>query len=64
MAVIVNLSIAGLLLALVTSATFIATRRLPFDSTPDQLRNVEQGFQDPRAGRVTPTAFIADGDEK
>jgi hypothetical protein len=64
MALIVNLSITGLLLALVTSATFIATRRLPFDYSPDQPRDVEEGFQDLRAGRVMPTAVIADGDEK
>jgi hypothetical protein len=51
---IVNLSVAALLLALVTSATFIATRRLPFDHAPDQLRGVEQRFHDRRAGKAGP----------
>jgi hypothetical protein len=51
-AIVVNLSIAALLLALVTSATFVATRRLPSDHTRDQLKGVEQGFHDPGAGKA------------
>jgi hypothetical protein len=52
MALGVNLSIAALLLALVTTATYIATRRLPLDRTRYQLRAVEQRFHDLRAGEA------------
>jgi hypothetical protein len=41
MALVVNLSIAALLLALVTSATFVATRRLPLDDISGQPRGVQ-----------------------
>jgi hypothetical protein len=37
MALLMNLSIAVLLLTLVTTATFIATRRLPFDQRSGEL---------------------------
>ena len=52
MDLVVNLSIAALLLALVTTATSIATRRLPFEYAPDRPRGVEQRFRDHRAGKA------------
>jgi hypothetical protein len=41
MALVVNLSIAALLLALVTTATFIATRRSPLDDAFGPMSRVE-----------------------
>ena len=72
-ALVVNLSIAALLVALVTAATSIATRRLPFDYTADQPRGVEHRLHDrlmvDKVSEVCispglPREVVAAGDEK